>query len=367
MDGGRYDHIDLLEFIAMLFVIVYHGTTVPFNFIEQESVIRYINYLIRPMLSVCVPLFFLANGYLLFSKSLNLKKHFIKTTKIVIITIIWRMVTIAGLLFLIPGNKKQSHITEFFLEVLRGDQGYISHLWFMGALVCIYIFFPLLKVAYDNNKKVFFGFICTCAFITFGNKAINMLVALMKFIFTGNISGIEDVNYFNMFNPFVGICGYTFVYFGIGGLLFYFQSEIKERVNRRNSCKAILGLGCSILALAGWGIFRSKASGEIWDIVWNGYDTLFNLLNVLLIYFLSMNYKPKKRGIIKQFIQMVSCNTMGIYFLHVLLLYPTLIYIKSIPLFCSVGMNIVYAFGIMCVCVLLSLLLKKVPLIRELI
>lgn len=367
MDSSRYDHIDLLEFIAMLFVIIYHGTTAPFDFEEKESVIRYVNYLIRPILSTCVPIFFLANGYLLFGKPLNLRKHIKKTVKIIVITVIWRILTVAGLLLLIPGNENGYSIKEFCLEVLKADQGYISHLWFMGALVCIYIFFPLLKAAYDNNMKVFIYFICVCALMTFGNKFLNMLMTLLKYAFAGNMIGMEDVNYFNMFNPFVGICGYTFVYFGIGGVLYHFQSQIKEKTNIKHSCIAISGIVCSVMALAGWGIFRSRVSGEIWDIVWNGYDTFFTLINVLLIYFLSLNYRPPAGSISGRFIRVISCNTLGIYFLHVIFLYPTLAYIKEIPVFCNIGMNVIYALAVMYISVLTALIIKKIPWIREIV
>lgn len=367
INSSRYDHIDLLEFVAMLFVIIYHGTTAPFDFIEYEGVIPYINYLVRPILSVCVPLFFLANGYLLLGKPLNLKKHVVKTVKIIIITVIWRILTVASLLLLMPGNERGYSIREYCMEVLRADQGYISHLWFMGALVCIYIFFPLLKIVYDKNLKIFIYFICVCAIMTFGNKLINMLMTLISVVFMGNIGGAEDINYFNMFNPFAGMCGYTLVYFGIGGLLYYVQNQIKEKIDLKHNCMAVFGIICMVLLSAGWGIFRSRESGDVWDIVWNGYDTLFTLGNVLLIYFLSLNYRPTAGNKAAHFIQVISCNTLGIYFLHVIILYPTLVYIKNIPLFCNVGMNIVYALMVMCMSVLLTLIIKKIAWVRELV
>lgn len=366
MNNNRYDHIDLLEFVAMLFVIIYHGTTASFDFIGHEGVIPYINYLVRPILSVCVPLFFLTNGYLLFGKSLDLKKHILKIIKIIIITVIWRILTVAALLLLMPNTGRYS-VKEYFMEVLRADQGYISHLWFMGALVCIYIFFPLLKIVYNQNTKIFTYFICVCAIMTFGNKAINMLIVFIQYLFKGTISGAEDINFFNMFNPFAGMSGYALVYFGIGGLLHQAQDKIKNEVNRKRNCIAIVSIIFSVLALAGWGFFRSRVSGEIWDIVWYSYDTFFTLLIAIMMFFLSLNYRPSSGSKIASFIQMISGNTLGIYFLHVIILYPTLVYIKRIPLFRNIGMNVIYAFGVMCISVLLALIIKKIPGIGKLL
>lgn len=366
MNNNRYDHIDLLECAAMLFVIIYHGTTAPFDFIEYRGVVPYINYLVRPILSICVPLFFMANGYLLFGKPLDLKKHILKIIKIIIITVIWRILTVAVLLLLMPDTGRYS-VKEYFMEVLRADQGYISHLWFMGALVCIYIFFPLLKIVYDKNLKIFIYFICVCSIMTFGNKLINMLMTLISIIFMGNIGGAEDINYFNMFNPFAGTSGYTLVYFGIGGLLYHAQDKIKEEINRKHNCIAIVSIIFSVLVLAGWGFFRSKVSGKIWDIVWNSYDTLFTLLIAMMTFFLSLNYRPSVGSKTASFIQTISSNTLGIYFLHVIILYPTLVYIKRIPLFQNMGMNVIYAFGVMCISILLALIIKKIPGIGKLL
>lgn len=65
--GGqkRYDNIDMIEFLGMLFVLVYHSRTVEFNILKNPNVWTYVNYLIRPILSTGVPLFLFANGFLL--------------------------------------------------------------------------------------------------------------------------------------------------------------------------------------------------------------------------------------------------------------------------------------------------------------
>ncbi len=76
---ARYDSIDLIECIAMLFVVMYHSTTVPYDF--NQSAYECVNYFIRAILSTCVPLFFFANGYLLINKKFDLKKHLKKNSK----------------------------------------------------------------------------------------------------------------------------------------------------------------------------------------------------------------------------------------------------------------------------------------------
>lgn len=98
----------------------------------------------------------------------------------------------------------------------------------------------------------------------------------------------------------------------------------------------------------------------------NRYDHI-DLLECMDIRWSMFNYRPTTGNKAARFIQMISCNTLGIYFLHVIILYPTLVYIRRTPLFCNIGMNMIYAFGIMCASVLLVLIIKKIPWIRGLL
>ena len=74
----RIDFIDLLEFLAMTLVLLYHCTTYDFNILESASVSVLLGYYFRAILSAGVPLFFFANGYLLFSRESILKNMYIK-------------------------------------------------------------------------------------------------------------------------------------------------------------------------------------------------------------------------------------------------------------------------------------------------
>lgn len=75
--GGRFHNIDLIEALAMLFVVIYHTQVYDSNIMPEggeASSSVYVNYMLRGILSTCVPLFFFANGFLLFNRPLDLKK-----------------------------------------------------------------------------------------------------------------------------------------------------------------------------------------------------------------------------------------------------------------------------------------------------
>lgn len=69
----RYAHIDLLESIAIFFVVIYHSTIYTFDILQDNSVVNYLLYFDRTILSTCVPLFFLQMATYCLIKNLILK------------------------------------------------------------------------------------------------------------------------------------------------------------------------------------------------------------------------------------------------------------------------------------------------------
>jgi surface polysaccharide O-acyltransferase-like enzyme len=171
-------------------------------------------------------------------RELNLKKHIIKTIKIIILTGIWGIINI---LFLMPIENEYLSLKEIAVYLWTWHLGWINHLWYMGALVCIYVFFPLLKIAYDNNRKAFIYFVVVCAILTFGNKILNCVGTVIS-----NLIGIHEgtisINWFNMFNPFGNIYGYTFVYFCVGGVAHEYVEKIRAITCKKNNILAIISV-----------------------------------------------------------------------------------------------------------------------------
>ena len=150
---NRLSHIDLLESIAIFFVILYHSTIYSFDITQNASALKYFLYFGRTILSTCVPLFFFTNGYLLFNKEFILKKHIKKILRLILLIFIWAFLLMPTYM-LIAGesiNIKILLMSIFTLDTLWG----MNFWWFLGALVCIYILFPALKALFDFSKKSF--------------------------------------------------------------------------------------------------------------------------------------------------------------------------------------------------------------------
>ncbi|MBR3153599.1 MAG: acyltransferase family protein, partial [Lachnospiraceae bacterium] len=138
----RIDFIDLLEFLAMTLVLLYHCTTYDFNILESASVSVLLGYYFRAILSAGVPLFFFANGYLLFSRESILEKHVHKTIRLIILTVIWGFINV---LLLMPIEGQQLSGREIIRTVWSWKSGWINHFWFLGVLICLHFIFPVLK------------------------------------------------------------------------------------------------------------------------------------------------------------------------------------------------------------------------------
>lgn len=351
----RWSHIDLMESIGIFFVLIYHSTTYSYSWIDNSSAVFYLRYFLRTILSTCVPIFFFTNGYLLLNRPFHLKKHIVKTVRIIVLTGLWG---ILALLLLMPIEGEFLSLREFIVYLWTWHQGWINYLWYMGALVCIYIFFPLLKNAFDTNKKVFIYFTITCSILTFGNVFIADCASILLNLLNMS-SELGRANFFNMFNPFRGIYGYAFVYFCIGGLAHGCKEKIKKiDIRKRNTFAAIITILCCF-GLFLTGIILSSNKSESWDVVWNGYDTIFTFINVIMIFTLCLSYHRRNR-----FIESVSMNTLGIYFIHEIFIHLTKRYIVQFPIFSTFVGCAFYAFMILVFCLIITKLIHRIPLIK---
>lgn len=354
----RWEYIDLIEALGIFFVVLYHSTTYPFNWMDESNPLYFLRYYVRTILSTGVPLFFFANGYLLLNRKFDLKKHIKKSIRIVILTFSWGLINI---LCLMPIENEILSLKEIVVYLCEWHQGWINHLWYMGTLTGIYVFLPILKNVFDTNRKFFIFFTIMAAVFTFGNTAIN-IVGTLAIGYLRNIESVFTYNWFSMFNPFRGIYGYAFVYFCIGGIAHDFKDKINNIPELKRNLAASFCILFSCFILFFIGINLTKASGKIWDVVWSGYDTIPTFVNVLSIFVLSLSYK-KSNSVIRA----ISCNTLGIYFIHQIFIHMLRDHVKSIPVFCTFGGCIAFTMVLLVISFITVSFIKKVPLIKNLL
>lgn len=346
-----------MKCVAIFLVVIYHFNSIPTDFIKNNSMLIYINYFFNTTWSTCVPIFFFVNGALLINKSFDLNKHIRKIIRIIILTFIWGMITFITLV-LIHGEHLSRY--EIISGILSWRQDHISYLWFLQAMVVIYIFFPLIKQCFDCNKKSFNFFMITIIAFTFGMVFLFMINFLVVLVF--------HKQYFNLvfsslwvFSPVRGIYGYSLGYFMLGGLLFSIREKLRTK---RYQIISIIAIPVSMLLWMGYGIAQSLQTEKIYDVAWFGYDSIFALIMVIAFFIISLNYKS--RGIIGKLISIIGKNSLGIYLLHIIIGNI----VRPLYSFPIINGNVLLNWILTLCLVLLSLgvclLLKKVPVIKKL-
>lgn len=361
----RFDYIDLMEFLGIFFVIIYHSQLINGNFLADPKTITYIHYALSPILSSCVPMFLFANGFLLIGKELNIRKHVYRTLQLIVLTFFWGAV---NLLIMMAIRGEWMPIKEFIKALWGWKHGWIHHMWYMGALICVYLFYPLIKVAFDRYRKAFYGFLIVCVILTFGNKLLCMLATVFYHFVFGGYSYI-NFNFFNMFNPFRNLFGFAFTYFCLGCFMRGQLAETEEMLKKYSTVRKItvpvliILIACILSAV--WGIFTSQMTHQMWDLVMDSYDTVFTVIIVLAIYLLFMLYKSSD-NIISRYIKTVSQNTLGIYLMHEIFLHLfRKAGISNLPFMSYILPGIIYSFLVMSLCMTISWSLGKVPFLRN--
>lgn len=344
-----YDFIDILKCISIFFVIFYHSYMVNTNILSNELT-PYFHYFVETIFTIGVPVFFLVNGFLLLGRELDLKRHLRKMINICIIVIFWHIICVFLSIFI---KSNPLTLKSFIVEVWNAD-----YLWFLQALFIVYVFVPLIKIAFDGNKVVFYYFLCVAMIFSFGNELLGMLANVFEFLIGKNFLAYS-FNFFNDFNPFRGIYGFPIVYFMIGGLIFRKVEEINSSANKMRI--VIIGIVSWILLFL-YGILMSFSDLKVYDIVFQGYDKVFALIMSVAIFLLLLNYKTTK-GTCKV-CSIIGKNTLGIYCIQ----WPVVALGKRV--FGSIyGSNIIFnaiaAIIMLFICVGIVLLIKKIPILRK--
>lgn len=198
--------LDVLRVLSMLAVILIHVTAAyeNTNTFNSHDINSWILAIVNKSLFWCVPVFFMLSGALLLNKSDESISIFYKKRmgKIVIPTLFWSGFFLAYLFIF-----KNFTLFNIVGSLLKGAPFY--HLWFMYAIIGIYIFTPYLRILIANLSSL----------------QMKYLIIII-FIFT--IASNYLANYFDnqttLFSLFISYIGY----FLLGHYLYKKKDDFKK-------------------------------------------------------------------------------------------------------------------------------------------
>lgn len=239
-----------------------------------------------------------------------------------------------------------------------------SNLWFIPALIAIYLIFPFIKKIFDEYivgkseyKKVIYFILIVILVLFFFPNFIGVCIKAVNIMFNINID--IKISNINIFNPFFHY-GYLLFYFIIGGILHNWN--INNRRIKISSIKLILIYLLGAIMLFANGYIESISTNTNYDIIFGGYSTIANILMAVSIFIIIYRIKYNKDSLISKVINTVGDNTLGIYYLHWLIGYTVLIRLYKDIYFTKSGiiLNTLKAIFLVIICTVITYIYKLI-------
>lgn len=353
MKSQRFLFLDFIKAVSILLVVFCHYVVIP-----PDS---YIGNAVMILAWAAVPCFLMCSGYVFCFKEEPLQKWIERIANIYFVMLIWK---ILYLFFFINFSEisfgKVSLLQYLFLfEPLEGVN--IGHFWFLYAYICCLLLCPILVPLFKANHHK------TILFILILCYAPNQFVYSIQFILNlcTNAIGCNAIKTSSLANlsPFSGMYSYVFPFFIIGGL---FRLCDHNGIGRSKKI-LIAGAVCFATGFASLSAIKYTQCGTwLWGGKYldAGYQWTGTILMTVGMFILLKAIGEQKFPIWLG--KYVGKCTMGIFYLHVPLLYWACLYI--LPKFPqATWVNFGKTFVVALISTAISLILKKVPFVRRIV
>mgnify|MGYP005944273421 CR=1 FL=1 len=347
MDNRRICYLDFLRVTAIFFVVIIHVTSVGLHTYDVFSGPWLMNSLLNSISRWAVPVFFMISGSLFLSpeKELSIKKLYKNNIlHIVICIIVWG--SFYSLLDqYIYNTLSIKSILIAVYGIITGTSGY--HLWFLYTLTMLYIAIPLFRLitAHATKQQLEYGL-------------------LIWFIFSLLISQInafaEDLGITSELLPYS-----AFIISGYGGyfLLGYYLSiyPIRKKAKRWLYAAGILSL---LIIIMGKLLFKTVLHQDLTAL--EAPLGVFSCLLATSIFTIAQNMHFTNTC--ESVFVFCGQHTFGIYLTHVFFISLLYHIIGIAPNYCAPLLSIILSsIGIFAVSLLTSLIMSKIPLLRNLV
>ena len=170
----RNFHLDQMRVISCIMVIAIHVCNIYNRAFPDLSQIDYsIAAFINSFSRISVPIFFMVSGALMAGREPNIKKSLDRFLKYFIITIFWCA-------FYFLWTKLYLNDTYDFHDILTTPTS--KHLWFLYALLSIYLALPLIQTLIRNlSDKMLYYMLILFAVSIFGGYILEFIGVSVKY------------------------------------------------------------------------------------------------------------------------------------------------------------------------------------------
>ena len=363
----RQHYLDLVKVLAIINLCALHYSWAgDIDFAADISFSVAFRRFVYGFYACTVPLFVMVNGALLLNRPLNLKKHYKSLLVISLQYVFWRAVSLV-LIGLYNGVDFASwNLTKMVnVFLLLQDVGgiAINHLWFVPMLICLYVWFPIIKAAFDQCEHSQYGVKLLLPFM--GMLLVFCFLLDDVMLFQPAIPVLNAANFgaFRLFQPMSSpLYSCMLFYFILGGLL----HKYKDRLLKISTPVLLAVVLLSGLGLYGEWWVNSELMGSTYDNIFASHENLPDAFLSAAVFILCQRLDVWLSGRRKlcRVMDIVSRESLSVYYFHWILLSTVFEYLHVAD---GYIFNVFRSLILCAVCVLLSLILKKIPLLRKLV
>ena len=335
----REKYIDYIKVLGIILVILLHVTSE--GWYGNENVSEWSGYIVCLELgSLGVPLFFMATGMVMLNRDRQVQwKRIIQHNlprfgiALFLYSLIYEMIDFA------VHRKSGNFISVFFKDFLTVNVD--SRLWFMYAIICVYLMIPVLKVFTDNASKqekqyfLVMWFMCSVLEFLGNTKPFTFVVAYTN-----------HLEYINIFIHYVG-------YLVLGN---YIQENM---VSRKNAMVKVL-VSFMAFAFVVFFVYFQFCRGDIQYLSYTAMDYC-SPFNIIICMTLAICIKQATKQEDANCISKIGGWTLGIYLVHVGLIRINAYY----PVLTFENNYMVHIFAYTMILLLVSIgitgILRKIP------
>lgn len=334
--------LDFIRLVSITLVITIHVCNYYNRFLSDCSSSTFIfATLYNALARTCVPLFFMISGALALSRPVDRGRQISKIVKFVKILVFWTAVYLVFDVLFMKYTFSAKEIANLIFEPLK------PHLWFMYAIICLYITIPFAKILLDHMQRyeenLFIGL-----WVVF--TGVVQLVKQGAGVFGGNPEITYSV-------PLVQGT-YYFGYFMIGAIL-YKRILAKERFSRKPWF--FVYILCTIIIFMGT-FSVSSMTDKYYDEFFTYRNIFIISASISLFVLIMKTYKGKYERLNRLFAVM-SPNLFGVYLIHIIF-FDLLIRTMNIKMIhAAVGVPL-YVAGIFAISYAATVIIKKIPVLN---
>ncbi len=356
MNQKRIDYLDIIKGYVIIMTVFCH-----YPVMHADS---YIGNAVMMFGWGTIPCFFMISGGLMHRmKELDWKKHLWRVAKMYLVLTIWRALYLVY--FCIVWEVDPFHVADVLRYLfLFGEIGSVrtGAMWYIEAYIEMLLILPITHFLFSKGKegrKILLFMLIVLGFSSF-------VVSSLKYA----TNGVFDLTELTGLVP-LGEYKNMMFWFILGAFVLEYEKETRDFICAKVWRKFLPAI-VFLLGLLGLLLFKFRITGAFtYDHVYldDGFNLISSLLLGLGMYFI---FSTRKNGRFSQFMgRVVGKETLGIFYLHVpvLVAYGRLCekFIPNYTRYYSFLLTVVQTIIVLVICIGVSKLMKKIPVVKWLV